>query len=73
MNNDRDPVLDRIESAQRMLGQARTEYGKGNAEDAMTFLDVAGTRIKAANDAIQSAGKNKPVSFADRKEVAHAR
>lgn len=74
MNNDRDPVLDRIESAERMLRQARTEHQRGNAEDAMTFLDVADKRIKAAVEAIGNATRNKPVSFADRsKEVAHAR
>lgn len=53
MNTSNDKIIDRIESAQRMLGQARTEHNRGNAEDAATFLEVAGTRIKSAIDAIR--------------------
>lgn len=52
MNASNDKIIDRIESAQRMLQQARTEHGRGNTEDATTFLEVAGARIKAAIDAI---------------------
>lgn len=59
MNTSNDKIIDRIESAQRMLGQARTEHHRGNAEDAATFLEVAVTRIKSAIDAIKSAS---PVS-----------
>lgn len=79
MNDSNDKVLDRIESAVRMLTQARIEHNKGNAEDAVTFLDVAGTRIKAAIDAIDAAAKQKPVSLSEQlmaraqKEIAHAR
>ena len=73
MNQSNDKIIDRIESAERMLRQARTEHSRGNAEDAVTFLEVAGTRIKAAVEAIDAAGKNKPVNFSERKEATHAR
>lgn len=71
MNNDRDPVLDRIESAERMLRQARTEHGRGNAEDAGEFLTAAQRNIARATDALK---KTASVSELPRgKEVVHAR
>lgn len=71
MNTSNDKVIDRIESAQRMLGQARTEHNRGNAEDAATFLDVAGSRIKSAIDAIR--GSADIIQLPKGKESSHAR
>lgn len=79
MNTSNDTVIDRIESAERMLRQARTEHQRGNVEDAATFLDVAATRIKAAVQSIETAAKEKPLSLSEqlmaraKKEIAHAR
>jgi len=78
MNTSNDTVIDRIESAERMLRQARTEHQRGNTEDAATFLDVAATRIKAAVQAIETAAKEKPVSLSEqlmaraKREIANA-
>lgn len=71
MNTSNDKIIDRIESAQRMLGQARTEHGRGNAEDAATFLEVAGARIKAAIDAIH--GRGEVIQMPKGKDATHAR
>lgn len=57
MNSSTDKVIDRLESAERMLRNARLEHGRGNAEDAVTFIEVAGARLKSAIKAIQSARK----------------
>lgn len=72
MNTSNDKVIDRIESAQRMLGQARMEHNRGNAEDAATFLEVACTRIKVAIDAIHI-DVNTIVQMPKGKDASHAR
>ena len=70
-----DQVLDRIENADRMLRQARTEYQRGNAEDAGEFLAAARRNIDRAAEAL----KAKPVSLSEhlmshaKKELSHAR
>ena len=76
MNTSRDKVIDQIESAQRMLAQARAEYTRGNVDDAVTFLEVSTQR---AAGAIQTL-KMKPVSLSEQlmrqaglKETSHAR
>lgn len=71
MNNSNDKVMDRIESAQRMLAQARTEHTRGNAEDAVTFLQVCIDRTKAAIDTINGAAS--VISLAKSKDGSHAR
>jgi hypothetical protein len=71
MNASNDPVLDRIENAERMLRQARTEHGRGNAEDVGEFLAAARRNIDRAAEALK---KTATIAELPRsKEAAHAR
>lgn len=69
MNSSHDPVIDRIESANRMLVSARTEHNSGHDEDAQEFLAAARRNIDRAAEALKNAA---PVVEL-RKEVARAR
>lgn len=71
MNASNDPVLDRIENADRMLRQARTEHQRGNAEDAGEFLAAARRNIDRAAEALKKAGH--VVELQRGKEASHAR
>lgn len=71
MNNANDPVLDRIENADRMLRQARSEYQRGNPEDAAEFLAACRRNVDRANDAMKKTASVSTLSHS--KEVAHVR
>lgn len=43
MNNTE--ILDRFDSAERMLRSARQEYGRGRTEDALDLLRVAARNV----------------------------
>ena len=69
--NTTDPVLDRIEHAERMLRTARSEHSRGNTEDCTEFLAAARRNIDRAAESLK---KTASVSELPRgKEVAHAR
>lgn len=71
MNNTNDPVLDRIENADRMLRQARIEYSRGNNEDATEFLAACRRNVDRANDAMKKTAS--VTALAHTKEANHAR
>jgi len=71
MNNTNDPVLDRIENADRMLRQARIEYSRGNVEDAAEFLAACRRNIDRCIDAMKKTAS--VMDLTRGKEVAHAR
>lgn len=52
--NNTNPVLDRIESAERMLRHARMEYQRGNPQDATEFLAAARRNIDRAGEAMKA-------------------
>jgi len=60
MNASNDPVLDRIENADRMLRQARVEHQRGNADDVTEFLAAARRNIERATEALQKAAALAP-------------
>ena len=71
MNTNNDPVLDRIENADRMLRQARIEYSRSNTDDAVEFLAACRRNLDRASEALK---KTASVSELPRgKEAAHAR
>jgi hypothetical protein len=70
MNASNDKVLDRIENAERMLRQARTEHQRGNPEDAAEFLAAARRNIDRASDAMK---KTTVAELPRAREAAHAR
>lgn len=70
MNASNDPVLDRIDNAERMLRHARAEQGRGNVEDAAEFLAAARRNIDRAAEALKNTAS---VATLPRKEASHAR
>lgn len=83
MNQSNDPVLDRIENADRMLRQARTEHARGNVEDVIEFLAAARRNIDRAAETLKNAApvvgmhdarsKDRAAPEYRRQETAHAR
>lgn len=74
MNTNTDPVLARIEQAERMLQQARDQHRKGYSEEVTEFMASAVRHIGKAQKAL----KLKPISFSEQlqaraKEAIHAR
>lgn len=68
-------VKQRIESAERMLREAKMDLTKGDAEETLEFLRAAGRHVDRAIKALETSGD--VVDFRDaakpRKEGAHAR
>lgn len=71
MNVNTDPVLARIEQAERMLQTAKDQHRKGFGEEVAEFLASAGRHIGKAQEAVKQTAT---VSALPRgKEAAHAR
>jgi hypothetical protein len=76
MNTDRDQVGQKLDSVDRMLRYARTEYSAGRTEDAADLLRAADRNIQRAIKLLDSSAD--VVTFRDaggtgRKEAGHAR
>jgi len=74
--NDQDQVAQKLDSVDRMLRYARTEYAAGRVEDAADLLRTADRNIQRAISLIDK--RAEVVTFRDaaganRKEGSHAR
>lgn len=70
MSTASDPVRDRMESAERMLRQARDEHARQRDDDAVEFLAAAQRHVARAMAAITGMAT---VVELPRKEVPHGR
>jgi len=78
MNTSTDPVLARIEQAERMLQTARDQHRKGFGEEVGEFLGSAARHICKAQEALKKAEqealkKREQVTVLHSKEASHAR